>query len=64
MEVLASNTHVFNSGAEFITHFLNFPARANVLARQMLAATRVLSADGFPSLLVRQHVNVIYVNII
>ena len=29
MEVLASNTHVFNSGAEFITHFLNFPARAN-----------------------------------
>ena len=30
VEVLASNTQVFNTEAEFITHFLNFPARAIV----------------------------------
>ena len=38
MEVLASNTHVFNSGAEFITHFLNFPARATALCVNVFAA--------------------------
>ena len=29
MEVLASNTHVFNTGAAICCHFLNFPNRAN-----------------------------------